>query len=85
MTAIISIWRLPSIQIQEDAAIDAYDASHTTVLLVDPCNDLLSEGCKTWPRLEPVGKEVGLLANLRSVVGSAREAGVRVAFVPHRR
>ncbi|MDT0469080.1 hypothetical protein [Streptomyces gibsoniae] len=35
--------------------------------------------------MEPVAKEVGLLDNLRSVVGAAREAGVRVVFVPHRR
>ncbi|MFD7445762.1 isochorismatase family cysteine hydrolase [Streptomyces sp. NPDC059909] len=64
---------------------ETYDPRRTAVLLVDPYNDFLSEGGKVWPRLEAVAKEVGLLDNLRSVVGSAREAGVRVVFVPHRR
>ncbi|MFD7406005.1 isochorismatase family cysteine hydrolase [Streptomyces sp. NPDC059866] len=53
--------------------------------MVDPFNDFLSEGGKIWPRLEPIAQEVGLLEHLRSVVASAREAGVRVVFVPHRR
>jgi nicotinamidase-related amidase len=62
-----------------------YDPRRTAVLLVDPYNDFLSEGGKIWPRLEPVANEVGLLDHLRSVIASAREAGVRVVFVPHRR
>ncbi|SOF02361.1 Nicotinamidase-related amidase [Streptomyces sp. OV198] len=62
-----------------------YDPRRTAVLLVDPFNDFLSEGGKIWPRLAPVAEEVGLLEHLRAVVGSAREAGVRVVFVPHRR
>ncbi|POX58140.1 isochorismatase [Streptomyces sp. Ru62] len=62
-----------------------YDPRRTAVLLVDPFNDFLSEGGKIWPRLEPIAREVGLLDHLRSVVASAREHGVRVVFVPHRR
>ncbi|MFI6359874.1 isochorismatase family cysteine hydrolase [Streptomyces sp. NPDC050743] len=64
---------------------ETYDPRHTAVLLVDPFNDFLSEGGKVWPHLEPVATEVGLLDHLRSVVGTARENGVRVMFVPHRR
>lgn len=62
-----------------------YDPRHTAVLLVDPFNDFLSEGGSIWPRLRPVAEEVGLLDHLRSVIASARESGVRVVFVPHRR
>ncbi|MEU6656466.1 isochorismatase family cysteine hydrolase [Streptomyces sp. NPDC046900] len=62
-----------------------YDPRRTAVLLVDPYNDFLSEGGKIWPRLGPVANEVGLLDHLRSAVASAREAGARVVFVPHRR
>lgn len=62
-----------------------YDPRRTAVLLVDPFNDFLSEGGKIWPRLEPMAREVGLLEHLRSVVASARENGVRMVFVPHRR
>ncbi|MFF1401142.1 isochorismatase family cysteine hydrolase [Streptomyces sp. NPDC058287] len=64
---------------------ETYDCRRTAVLLVDPYNDFLSEGGKVWPRLEPMAKEIGLLDNLRAVVAAAREAGVRVVFVPHRR
>ncbi|WP_328885026.1 isochorismatase family cysteine hydrolase [Streptomyces sp. NBC_00316] len=64
---------------------DTYDPARTAVLLVDPFNDFLSEGGKAWPRLERMAKEIGLLDNLRSVVASARETGVRMVFVPHRR
>ncbi|GGT03237.1 isochorismatase family cysteine hydrolase [Streptomyces chromofuscus] len=62
-----------------------YAPRRTAVLLVDPFNDFLSEGGKIWPRLEAMAQEVGLLEHLRSVVASARENGVRVVFVPHRR
>jgi nicotinamidase-related amidase len=64
---------------------EAYDPRRTAVLLVDPYNDFLSEGGQIWPRLESVAEEVGLLDNLRSVITSAREAGVQVVFVPHHR
>jgi nicotinamidase-related amidase len=64
---------------------ETYDPRRTAVLLVDPFNDFISEGGKVWPNLEPVAKEVGLLDHLRSVIASAREAGMRVVFVPHRR
>ncbi|MFD5656345.1 cysteine hydrolase family protein [Streptomyces hirsutus] len=64
---------------------ETYDLRRTAVLLVDPYNDFLSEGGKVWPRLEPVAGSVGLLDHLRSVIAAARENGVRVVFVPHRR
>ncbi|AWW42267.1 isochorismatase [Streptomyces sp. AS58] len=62
-----------------------YDPRHTAVLLVDPYNDFISEGGKAWPRVESVAQQVGLLDNLRAVVGAARATGVQVVFVPHRR
>jgi nicotinamidase-related amidase len=68
-----------------DIMAETYDPRRTAVLLVDPYNDFLSEGGKVWPELEPVAREVGLLDNLRAVVASARQSGVRVVFVPHRR
>jgi nicotinamidase-related amidase len=64
---------------------ETHDPRRTAVLLVDPFNDFISEGGKVWPHLEPVATEVGLLDHLRSVIASARETGVRVVFVPHRR
>ncbi|MEY9894304.1 nicotinamidase-related amidase [Catenulispora sp. MAP5-51] len=64
---------------------ETYDPHRTAVLLVDPYNDFLSEGGKSWPRVKPMAEEVGLLEHMGSVVASAREAGIRVVFVPHRR
>ena len=62
-----------------------YDLSRTAVLLVDPYNDFLSEGGKLWPLVKLVATEVGLLDNLRTAITTARNAGVPVLFVPHRR
>jgi len=54
------------------------------VLLVDPYNDFLSEGGKSWPRAKPIADEVGLLDNLRAIMRAAREAGLGIFFVSHR-
>ncbi|MBI5317927.1 isochorismatase family cysteine hydrolase [Bradyrhizobium sp.] len=62
-----------------------YDSSRTALLLVDPYNDFLAEGGKLWALVQPVAEAVGLLDNLRSTVASARNKGVTVFFVPHRR
>lgn len=62
-----------------------YDPARTGLLLVDPYNDFLSEGGKLWPMVQEVAGEVGLLDNLRTVVSAARQAGIQVFVVPHRR
>ena len=62
-----------------------YPLDRTAYLLVDPYNDFLSPGGKTWPLLEDVATEVGLLDNLRMLDGAVREAGIQVVIVPHRR
>jgi len=62
-----------------------YRPEHTALLFVDPYNDFLSEGGKLWPAVAPMAKEVRLLENLRTVVAEARQAGLRVFIVPHRR
>lgn len=57
----------------------------TGLLLVDPYNDFLSEGGKLTGLAKPVADRLGTLANLRAVVGAARQAGIRVFYVPHHR
>lgn len=64
---------------------ETYDPARTAVLLVDPYNDFLSDGGKVWPRIQPVASEVGMLDNMRAVLGAARQSGVSVIFVPHHR
>lgn len=63
----------------------SYRPETTALLLVDPYNDFLSEGGKTWPRVKEIAEEVGLLDHLRALVGVARASGIRIVFVPHRR
>jgi len=63
----------------------SYPSETTALLLVDPYNDFLSEGGKTWPRVKAIAEEVNLLDHLRTLVASARATGIRVVFVPHRR
>jgi nicotinamidase-related amidase len=63
----------------------AYPKGHTALLLVDPYNDFLSEGGKIWPGVKDVANEVGLLENLRTIVATARTAGIQIFIVPHHR
>jgi nicotinamidase-related amidase len=62
-----------------------YPLDRTAYLLVDPYNDFLSEGGRSYPRLQEVAKEVGLLDNLRALDRAVRRVGVQVVIVPHRR
>lgn len=61
-----------------------YPRETTALLVVDPYNDMLSEGGVVWPRLKKVAEEVGLLANLRAIYAAARAADIRIFIVPHR-
>jgi nicotinamidase-related amidase len=62
-----------------------YDPARTGLLFVDPYNDFLSEGGKLWPRVKEVAEQVGLIANLKAIVRTAREKGIQVFIVPHHR
>jgi nicotinamidase-related amidase len=62
-----------------------YTSSRTGLLLVDPYNDLLSDGGRLWPQVKAVAESVNLLTHLRALVEAARRAGLVVFYVPHRR
>ena len=62
-----------------------YISEKTGLLLVDPYNDFLSTKGKFWPRTREVAEKVNLLTNLKSIVDAARQSGVRIFVVPHRR
>ena len=62
-----------------------YDPKITALLCVDFYNDFLSEGGKLWPWVKDMAKEVNLLDNLRTIVRTAREVGIKVFHVPHHR
>lgn len=62
-----------------------YPRGATGLLLVDPYNDLLSEGGKIWPRVQAIAEANGLIANLKAIADTVRGAGMRVFYAPHRR
>ena len=49
-------------------ALNDYASNRTGVLLVDPYNDLLSDGGKLWSQAKAVAEAVNLLTHLRALV-----------------
>ena len=66
-------------------ALNDYSSNRTGVLLVDPYNDLLSDGGKLWSQAKVVAEAVDLLTHLRALVEAARRARIVVFYIPHRR
>jgi len=65
--------------------LDAFDASSTALLLIDPYNDFISEGGKLWPRVSGVAEANHCVEHMLAVLEGARKAGLRVFYVLHRR
>jgi len=64
---------------------DATRDGLTGLLLVDPYNDFLHEQGKLHAGAKAIIDDVGMMANLRAIVAAARQAGIRVFYVPHHR
>jgi nicotinamidase-related amidase len=65
--------------------VTTYEPKITAVLCVDLYNDFLSEGGKLFPWVKDIARENNMLENLRTVVRTAREAGIGIFHVPHHR
>jgi ureidoacrylate peracid hydrolase len=63
----------------------SYHKQITALLVIDPFNDFISEGGKVWDRLKAVAEANGCVPNMLEILSAAREAGLRVFYVPHRR
>lgn len=63
----------------------SFSPGDTGLLLVDPYNDFLSPGGKLYEVARAVIESVGTVDHMRSVLRTAREAGIRVFYVPHHR
>lgn len=63
----------------------SYVKPATALLVIDPYNDFISEGGKVWDRLKPVAEANGCVPNMVQVLDTARSAGLRVFYAPHRR
>jgi nicotinamidase-related amidase len=66
-------------------APSTYPVNRTALLLVDLYNDLLSEGGKLWPKVQAVAESIDLVAHLRALISTARQLGIVLFYVPHRR
>jgi nicotinamidase-related amidase len=70
---------------RKNMPIEENQNSQTALLFVDPYNDFLSPGGKLYPLAKEVAESVDLLAHLREMVSAARQANIRIFFVPHHR
>ena len=62
-----------------------YKKDKTAIILVDPYNEVLSEGGKVWPRLKEVAESVNLHENIKKLLDLARSKGIKIFIAPHRR
>jgi nicotinamidase-related amidase len=62
-----------------------YPAETTALLIVNPYNDLMSEGGKRFEATRQVAASVGFYANLRRLIPAVRAAEILVVIVPHAR
>lgn len=62
-----------------------YPKGKTALLVVDPLNDLISEGGMAWPMSGAVIQEVKTTEHIKELLKIAREKGIKVAYAPHHR
>lgn len=62
-----------------------YKRGSTGLVLVDPYNDMLSEGGKVWPRVKEVAESVDLHRHLGQLLAAVRTVGIQVFVAPHHR
>ena len=62
-----------------------YEKELVALLVVDPYNDFISEGGKVWSRVKEVVEAVNCVPNMRRILQTSRELGLRIFFVPHHR
>ena len=65
--------------------LDAFDASSTALLLIDPYNDFISEGGKLWDRIRVVAEANDCIPHMLQVLNAARQAKLRVFYALHHR
>jgi ureidoacrylate peracid hydrolase len=62
-----------------------YERDITALLVVDPYNDFISEGGKIWDRIRPVAEANNCVPHMLQILNAARQAKLRIFYVPHRR
>jgi hypothetical protein len=54
-----------------------YDKQITSLLVIDPYNDFISERGKIWPRIKAVAEANSCVPNMLHVLNAARQAKIR--------
>lgn len=62
-----------------------YDREVTGFLVIDPYNDFISEGGKSWDRIKVVAEANQCVPNMLQVLDAARGAGLRIFYALHHR
>jgi nicotinamidase-related amidase len=62
-----------------------YEKNVTALLVVDPYNDFISEGGKTWPHIKAVAEANGCVGNMLKILTAARATNLRVFYAMHHR
>jgi ureidoacrylate peracid hydrolase len=62
-----------------------YERDITALLVVDPYNDFISEGGKIWDRIRAVAEANDCVPHMLQILNAARQAKLRIFYVPHRR
>src|SRR6266404_4919111 len=62
-----------------------FEKEITTLLVIDPYNDFISEGGKFWGHLKTVAEANNCVPNMLRVLNAARAAQLRVFYPLHRR
>jgi len=70
---------------QENDQKSPYPNGKTALLVVDPLNDLISEGGMAWPMSGAVVQEVKTVQHIHDLLKISREKGIKVAYSPHHR
>lgn len=70
---------------QENDQKSPYPKGKIALLVVDPLNDLISEGGMAWPMSGTVIQDVKTVEHIEDLLKISREKGIKVVYAPHHR
>jgi len=62
-----------------------YSKECTALLIVDPYNDVISDGGKLWLQVQETAVQLNAVNNMRRLLEAARDHEWHIVFVPHHR
>ena len=62
-----------------------FATENTSLLVIDPYNDFISEGGKLWDRVQNVATATHTVPHMSKLVAAARKAGLRIFYAMHHR